>query len=246
MFKTRRLLTTGMSLLLALTLSPMALAAGNNAEVRVVHASPDAPPVDVLVNNAIRAFEGIPFDPFNPSEGITDYAGLPAGVYNIKVVPEGGEPGDEVIEADLNLFYDTDYTVVAVDFLDSIDPVVMVDDNTPADLGSVKLRFLHASPDAPPVDIRVADGPYLWQEVEFKEIGDYLTIPAGRYDIQVLIAGTSDVALPLNDLRLESGTTYTVYAVGEAFSSPATLNAIFSVDSVNRIRTFFDRLRERR
>jgi hypothetical protein len=71
--------------------------AGNmgGARVRVVHASPDAPAVDILVNDG-AAFENLSF------EGISDFVEVPAGTYNVKVVPAGATT-PVVFEADLEL-----------------------------------------------------------------------------------------------------------------------------------------------
>ena len=90
-----------------------------NARVRVGHLSPDAPAVDIWVNDA-KAIENLAFEAF------TGYVELPAATYNIKVVPSGAtEP--VVIEADLSLAASTDYTVIATDLLANISPVVLLD-----------------------------------------------------------------------------------------------------------------------
>ena len=90
------------------------------AKLRVIHASPDAPSVDVKLNGT-RAITELAF---NES---TDYAMIDAGEYNVKVVPAGLDD-PVVIDADLDLMA-MDYTVVASDVLSSITPIVLVDDN---------------------------------------------------------------------------------------------------------------------
>ena len=215
-------LTLG-TLFLILGLATTALADGHMARVRVVHASPDAPAVDVWVNDNV-AFANAPF------KGITDYAALDTGTYNVKVVPTGAtEP--VVIEADLALEGAKDYTVVAVGMLENIEPLVLVDNNsTPAD-GKAHVRFVHASPDAPAVDIAVKDGPVLFSNVAFKGVGDYLPVDAGTYDLQVRLAGTDTVALDVPGVQLDNKTVYTVFAMGLAGGEPA-LTAVPSVDAV--------------
>jgi hypothetical protein len=210
------------ALVLVLSLSVAVVAQTGKARVRVVHASPDAPAVDVWVNDGV-AFSNAPF------KGITDYAALDLGTYNIKVVPTGAtEP--VVIEADLTLEAN-DYTVVAVGLLENIEPLVLVDNNaTPAE-GKAHVRFVHASPDAPAVDIAVKGGPILFSNVAFKEIGDYLPVDAGTYDLEVRLAGTDTVALEVPGLALTAQTVYTVFAMGLAGGEPA-LMAIPSVDAV--------------
>jgi hypothetical protein len=218
----KRLALLSSVLVLVLVFAATALAAGP-ARVRVVHASPDAPAVDVWVNDAIIAFSNAPF------KGITDYAELDAGTYNVKVVPTGAaEP--VVIEADLDLAADTDYTVVAVGQLAAIEPLVLVDNNSMPAAGKAHVRFVHASPDAPAVDIAVAGGPVLFSNVPFKGVGDYLPVDAGTYDLEVRLAGTDTVALSVPGVALADQTVYTIFAMGLAGGEPA-LQAVPSVDA---------------
>jgi LPXTG-motif cell wall-anchored protein len=219
----KRLFMVAAVLVLSLALASTALADGHEARVRVVHASPDAPAVDVWVNGAV-AFSNAPFT------GITDYAKLEPDTYNVQVTPTGAtEP--VVIEADLTLDTQTDYTVVAVGTLDEIEPLVLVDNNSAPAAGKAHVRFVHASPDAPAVDIAVANGgPVLFANVEFKGVGDYLPVDAGTYDLEARLAGTETVALSVPGVALNEATVYTVYAMGLAGGEPA-LQAVPSVDA---------------
>jgi hypothetical protein len=207
---------------LVLGLFTTAFADGHQARVRVVHASPDAPAVDVWVNDG-AAFTNAPF------KGITDYAALDPATYNVKVVPAGATT-PVVIEADLTLEA-KDYTVVAVGMLENIEPLVLVDNNSAPAAGKAHVRFVHASPDAPAVDIAVAGGPVLFSNVAFKEVGDYLPVDAGTYDLEVRLAGTDTVALAVPGLALADGTVYTVFAMGLAGGEPA-LTAVPSADAM--------------
>jgi len=200
-------------------------AQSDDARVRVVHASPDAPSVDVLVDGS-AAFSGAAF------KGISDYAALAAGTYGVQVVP-AGETEPVVIEADLALDGGTDYTVVAVGRLQDIEPLVLVDNNSAPAAGKAHVRFVHASPDAPAVDIAVADGgPVLFSDIAFKGVGEYLPVDAGTYDLDVRVAGTEDVALAVPGVKLDAGTVYTIFAVGLAGGEPA-LTALPSVDAAH-------------
>jgi len=210
-------------LVLILATATTALAADGKARVRVVHASPDAPAVDVWVNDSIIAFSNAPF------KGITDYAELDPATYNVKVVPAGAtEP--VVIEADLSLEADTDYTVVAVGELANIEPIVLVDNNTLPAAGKAHVRFVHASPDAPNVDIAVKGGPVLFENVPFKQAFPYLPVDAGTYDLEVRVHDTGAVVLEVPGLALADRTVYTVFAMGLAGGEPS-LTAVPSVDA---------------
>jgi hypothetical protein len=221
--KMKRIFVVSLALVLSLVLTTSALAQSDMARVRVVHASPDAPAVDVWVNGSV-AFSDAPF------EGITDYASLDAGSYQVQVTPTGAtEP--VVIDATLDLAGGTDYTVVAVGLLSDIEPLVLVDNNSAPASGKAHVRFVHASPDAPAVDIAVTDGPVLFSDIPFKGVGDYLPVDAGTYDLEARIAGTEDVALSVPGVQLDEGTVYTIFAMGLAGGEPA-LKAVSSADAV--------------
>jgi hypothetical protein len=124
-----------------------------------------------------------------------------------------------VIDATLALEAGVDYTVLAIDELASIEPLVLVDDRSlPGN--SFRARFVHASPNAPAVDIAIANGPVLFPNVSFGGTGAAITAPAGSYDLEVRLAGTSTVVLPLPGVRFQVNTVYTVAAVGFVGGNP--------------------------
>lgn len=226
----RRILVVLATLALAASAAGGASAGHLDGCVRVVHASPDAPAVDVLVNGA-PAFTDVAFG------DITDYACLRFGTYRVQVVPAGlAEP--VVIDADLRLRPFKYYTVVAVERLADIEPLVLRDRNRWNPLFRARVRFVHASPDAPPVDVAVAGGPVLFSDVAFKESGGYVHVRPGIYDLEVRLAGTDTVVLEIPGVEFEGGVVYTAFAVGlvsPGMDEPA-LQAILSVDAESRFR----------
>ena len=183
----KRLFVISAVLVLSLALATGALAQDNQARVRVIHTSPDAPAVDIWVNGNV-AFSNIPFT------NVTDYANLDPATYNVQVSPTGAtEP--IVIDADLDLAAGTDYSVAAVGLLANIEPLVLVDNNGAPAAGKAHVRFVHTSPDAPAVDIAVTGGPVLFSNVAFKGASDYLPVDAGTYDLEARLVD-GEPALP--------------------------------------------------
>jgi hypothetical protein len=179
--------------------------------VRVVHASPDAPNVDVLVDNAI-ALSDVPY------LGVSDYLEVPSGSRNLKVNAAGS--ATTVIDADADLAEDGDYTVIASGLVSGIEPIVLADDNTAPASGNVRVRAIHGAPSAPAVDIYVtapgadlATATPVLTGVEFGQVGDYLEAPAGTYQIRVTPAGTKTVVIDSGALTLASGQVRTAIAV---------------------------------
>ncbi len=178
------------------------------ARVRVLHASPDAPAVDVWVNGSV-VFSDLAF------EESSDFAEVPAGTYTVAVSPAGLTEPIVIGPVDLDLAAATDYLVVATDTLSMITPIIMTADGSTPAAGNAWVRFLHASPDAPAVDIAVADGgPVLFPNVSFQGFSEYAPVPAGTYDLEARIAGTMDVALSLPGVMVADGGVYTAVATG--------------------------------
>ena len=186
-----------------------ASAQSDNAWVRIVHASPDAPAVDVWVNGEV-AISGLAFGE------ATDYIELPGGDYDVAVTPAGAGAEDAVIEATLTLENGAAYTVAAVGELAMIEPLVLQDNLAAPAEGMAHVRVVHAAPDAPAVDVAVADGPVLIEGLAFKSASDYLPVEAMTYDLEVRPAGTEDVAIDVAGFNAEAGTVYTVMAIGLA------------------------------
>ncbi len=87
------------------------------------------------------------------------------------------------------------------------------------------LRAVHASPDAPEVDIYVNDGdtPVI-EDLAYGEASVYLEVPAGTYSVQIRAAGaeaTSDPVFEIDALPLAEGQTMTAVAAGLLGSTDA-------------------------
>jgi hypothetical protein len=190
-------------------------------QVRIGHCSPDAPAVDVAVDGN-TAFEGVEF------RDISDYTPLSSGSHDVQVMPAGTD--DAVIDTSLRLDRDTSYTVLATGTLDDIEATVFEDEPGEVPSGKAHVRFIHASPDAPRVDIAVRDGPKLFRRVKFRRASDYEQVDAGTYDLDVLAMGSDDVALAVDGLGFDSGNAYTAIAVGQV--EAGTLDALLVEDAI--------------
>lgn len=175
------------------------------AKVMVVHASPDAPAVDLLVNNTVVA-SGLSF-PNN-----TDYLTVSAGTQNVKVRVAGTT--STVIDANLPVTANTNYSVFAADSVSRLTPVVVTDDLTSPATGKAHVRFVHLSPDAPAVDVALQGGAVVFGNKAFKESTQFTPLDAGTYNLEVRLAGTTTVVLPLPNITLQAGKIYTVFARG--------------------------------
>jgi hypothetical protein len=198
----------------------------NEARVRVVHASPDAPAVDILVDGQ-KAFSNISF------KTITPYAALAPGSHQVQVVAAGTN-GPAVINTTLNLSPNTDYTVVASGTLANIAPLVLTDNNAAPPAGQAKIRLVHAAPNAPAVDVAVAGGPVLFSNIAFGQAGAYVPVNAGTYTLEVRPAGTTNAVLSVPGVVLQPGNIYTAFAVGLLNGQPP-LQVVLSNDAARSV-----------
>jgi LPXTG-motif cell wall-anchored protein len=145
----------------------------------------------------------------------SDYLSVPAGEHQFQVTPAGQPASSAVIDARATVEAGKAYTVAATGPLASIKPAVVADNLAAPSGTKAKVRVLHFSPDAPAVDVKVANGPTLLSNLAFPNASNYLEVDPGTYDIQVTPAGGSDVVLNLAGTQLQAGIVYDVFAVGQ-------------------------------
>ena len=206
-----------------LTLSVAGVAtAADTAKVRVLHASPDAPAVDVYLDDTIvDALTNVPFGT------ISGYLPVPAGDHNVKVYATGTTTAP-VIDADVTLAAGASYTIGATGAVASITAQVLQDQPSP-DCDGASVRVVHFSADAPAVDIATAGSDpadAVVKNLEYPNATGYVALPAGSYDLEVRLAGTTTVALDVPDVAVEACNAYSVFAIGSAATPPVGGNAL--------------------
>ena len=192
------------------------------ARVRVVHASPDAPAVDVTVESSGDAlYDGVAY-------GESGYVEVPAGEYTLQIRGDTeGNDGDVVASFDVSLGSGGVYTAFAAGYLSPDDEPA----DTPFDLvvaqdvegemmgggmdeDPASVRVAHMSPNAPNVDVYV-DGDAVLEDVPFGATSAYLDVPAGDRTVEITAAGDADTVVFSGDVGVEAGQAYTVAAIGE-------------------------------
>ncbi|MGV3586165.1 MAG: DUF4397 domain-containing protein [Adhaeribacter sp.] len=195
------------------------------ARVMVVHASPNAPAVDVLVDDKKVNSAALTF-PNN-----SGYLAVMAGQRNLKVNAAGTTTS--VINANANLEANKNYSVFAINNLANIEALVLNDNLTAPASGKAHVRFVHLSPDAPAVDIAVKNGPVLFSNRSFKSASDFTPVDATSYNLEVRLAGTNTVVLDLPGVALQNGKIYTVFARGYVAPPAGNTNTLGAQVIVN-------------
>lgn len=222
-------MTIHRSLLAGTLFLPMLCLASSSlmaANVRVAHLSPDAPAVDVLVgaseDSKAAVLENVAFP------AVSGYLPVADGSYFIDVT-QTGTTSPAVI--DVNDFaLAGDLTIAAVGQLADIEPLVLMDDRV-TDPTKAKLRAVHASPNAPAVDIFVDGAGLLPQltNLAFKDSTGYLPLDPGEYTLRIRETGMTNDLFVVEDLALSANTNYSAFAIGLVGDDFTVLPAVDAV-----------------
>jgi hypothetical protein len=189
--------------------------------VRVLHAAPGAPPVDIYVNNnlIVRRL---------PYKGFSVYVPVNYGNYNIKVFP-AGTTQNPVINTNLEIPASSIFTIAAIGTLPNLSLQPILEPIIPTIPEKVYIRFVHLSPNAPNVNLTLSDGTVLFRDVQYKEVTDYIPVDAGTYSFDLRLTSSDERVLYVPNQRLRANRFYTIYAVGLAGKTPP-LQALLPLD----------------
>lgn len=183
-----------------------------NSYVRILHASPNAPAVDVYANGNPIA-RNVTYREFTP------YLAVQPGSYRVTVFP-AGQTQNPVIDTNVNIPERSIITAAAIGTLPNIGLLAVPDTPGTVPQGKVRVRFVHLSPNTPNVDITLPNGTRLFRNVAYRGITGYTTIDPGVYTLQARPTGTENVALNVPNIRFKPNRFYTVYAVGLSGGRP--------------------------
>ncbi len=186
-------------------------------QLRALHASPDAPAVNIIVNGA-QALAGVDY---------TQGSGFLPVTETTEVQVEAIVPGGNVtvIDATLPLDFSTDYTVIAVGQVATPISALLIENPTGELItqGSFRAQVVHAAPNAPAVDVYVtaptatlASSTPVATALTFQDFTGRLEVPAGTYRIRVTTTGNTDpasVVFDSGELPLAAGADLLIAAV---------------------------------
>ncbi len=237
------------------TLDPPLGGGAATARVRVAHLSPDAPPVDFCLSPAgTRDFAGPVLKSLGAADGIS-YANVTAYVdvkpiqYDVRIVAPnaddcatslGGLPDFTKLPA---LPEGATATIAALGHVNAGGDLgfrlAAYIDDTEVTFGKAKLRFLHASPGTPPVDVGLGGGvlfapvfPNIPYGSGLPTNNGYLeTAPLAHREISARASGTTTDVISVKPADLPAGAIATAFAIGELTNPSRPLDVLVCVDN---------------
>lgn len=182
--------------------------------IRVLHLSPDAPAVDVYVDDVMEApVVGLEFLSGTP------HAEVPAGVHRFRVAPTGTSAASAVIDVSPTMEADVKYTAVAIGRVADIQPLLLVDDAAGLAADKIRVQVAHAASAVGQVDIWNLTGgtpSLLLENVDFGAAATLPDLPAGAYRVGIDVNNDAAPDVTFSLPSLPGGTSVNLFAVSDA------------------------------
>jgi hypothetical protein len=199
------------------------------ADLRIIHAVPDAPTVNVFAGAALLAgLENVDYQVSSP------WITVDEGTYGVRV--EANVPGGtaDVITASLTLDGEKSYNVLAVGSTTdgTIEPLVVSVDRSAVTPGDVRVQIVHAAPAAPMVDIYVTapgddiEAAQPLATASFKDSTGQVEVAGGDYQIRITAAGSKVVIFDSGTVALPADTDLLVAATQNTGTGPSPVTLL--------------------
>lgn len=199
--------------------------------VKILHAIPDGPAVDVYVNNTKVNGTALAFYTGYPDR---EYLALTPGAAALKVsTPASGTVAEQtVLTANATFDADKYYTVAAAGTAAAPVAVVFNDDLSIPDAGKAYLRVINLVSNGPGVDLAIGTAAPLVSNVGYKSASDFVAVaPANSsapLTLQVRSAGTATLlGATITNFTAFAGRKYTILVrgiVGKTGAQAPTVN----------------------
>jgi hypothetical protein len=211
------------------------------AHVRIAHLSPDTPAVDICLAPAgSNAFDKSLLKTLGANDGlaypqVTTYVDLPVGMYDVRIVhatASGCSIGAVPDTKNVGIHNDLTATIAAIGVLDrsgaaatnpGLSLAIFLDD-TAVTAGKTKLRFIHASPGTPNVDVGLGTGTSfakVFSNVAFGTVAMHAPLVNGFVEttpvtspVAARLANATTDALVIPSVTLAAGSIATAIAIG--------------------------------
>lgn len=193
-----------------------------NSKVRILHAVPKAPKVDVYINGQ-KIAEALEFSK------ITNYFVINPGSFEMQIY-NSGTYVTPLLSQKIEISPTANYTFCIVTLQGSLYIFRLKDDNVPSTKLTSFLRFINLSANAPLVSLALPNDVVLFNGAEYLETTGYYQLSSGIYNFKFLFDSATSTAKFIKNLTLDNGNFYTIYIIG-VYNSKPPLGYLFVEDS---------------
>lgn len=185
----------------------------NISYIRFLQASPDAPLMDLYINNKLIAANW-------GYQNFTDYLRAYPGLYRVELY-KAGTKADPIYSAHLNLQSLLVYTAAFIGCCGQNDMLLIPDSLASKTRPTgTWLRFINLIPLSPSLDIYL-DGNLIISRIAYEEISKYLPLATGTYTLDVRRSDTGETIIYHPQMELKAGNLYTGFFTGLIDGQPA-------------------------
>jgi hypothetical protein len=197
------------------------------SNARIFHSIPNAPAVDVYLNNR-RVVQNLHYGDF------TKYLPLRQGSYNVKLTPFN-QPNKTLLTKNININDSSIYTIAAVGYVPKIDLQTILEPKGPVIPGKLFLRFVNLSPNSKPLDLSLINGRKLFTNVPYRGVTDYIPLNPNKYNFQIKDTKNGNLLLNVPNINLRENRFYSIYSIGLVGDKPP-LKVVIPLDGNSYLR----------
>jgi hypothetical protein len=183
-----------------------------NSYIRMFHASPDTPTVDIYANGSLIV-KNLAYKQFTP------YISLSPGNYNIKLYPTG-QTANPILDTNLYVPANSIFNVAIIGTPSNLGLYPLPEPVTAHNYEGSCIRFVNLSENSPSVDVNLSDGRRVFNQVGYKDFTSYACMPSGTYTFNIIDSGNGNVIITIPNYKLMPNTYYSIYLVGNAGGTP--------------------------
>ncbi len=189
--------------------------------VQVLHAAPGLGKIEVHINNQEV------LDEFEYGD-LSDWIDLQPGSDRLTITQDRAGFNYAVFDAMYPVPAGNDYYVIISDDI----VMTSVVDRSPVADGAARVRVSQSSVDLPEVNVSATNGNVTFAtQLTYPRTSDYVSVPAGTYDIEVKLADTGESVFTAPGITLEGNQVYDLVIMGKPNNDDKPLKIQSLVDT---------------
>ncbi|QUI24424.1 DUF4397 domain-containing protein [Vallitalea pronyensis] len=198
--------------------------------IRLLHASPKAPPVDIYSDEDNILADELSYGEFTP------YLPITPGSHLIEVYL-ADDANDALISEEVMIPEKYIATFAVIGEAPNVELYEIEDPIEPLRSDESKLRFVNLSPNSTPLDVVAEEGTTLFNTVPYKGVSSYRVLSPKTYTVNLKPSGSDEAILYVPNIRLRPDAFYSLYAIGLVGENEPYIQLLIPLDGNTYIET---------